>query len=61
MNKRIAKLADGRWIHFLDINRHFLGPNGVLPTKIMPDRLHPNAAGYRIWARSMEPTLRRLL
>ena len=34
---------------------------GVLSTKIMPDHLHPNARGYRIWARAMEPTLKKLL
>ena len=28
---------------------------------LMPDALHPNEAGYRAWARAMEPTLRQLL
>jgi beta-glucosidase len=27
----------------------------------MPDALHPNEAGYRIWAAAMEPKLKELL
>ena len=27
----------------------------------MPDFLHPNEAGYRIWANAMEPKLKQLL
>jgi len=27
----------------------------------MPDLLHPEAAGYKIWAEAMEPTLAKLL
>lgn len=36
----------------------FLEPNGDLPKSIMPDALHPNEAGYRIWARAIEPMIR---
>ena len=27
----------------------------------MPDFLHPNEAGYRIWAEAMEPMIKKLL
>jgi lysophospholipase L1-like esterase len=27
----------------------------------MPDLLHPNAAGYEIWAKAMQPTLDQML
>ena len=27
----------------------------------MPDYLHPNEAGYRIWANATEPKLKQLL
>jgi len=60
-NALIAELDDGRWIHYLDIGDKFLEPDGTLPEKIMPDFLHPNEAGYRIWAEAVEPTLARLL
>jgi beta-glucosidase len=60
-NRLIAELDDGRWIHFLDIGDRFLAPDGTLPKAIMPDFLHLNAEGYRIWAEAVEPTLSRLL
>ncbi len=61
VNALIAKLDDGKMIHFLDIGKAFLEPDGTLPKSIMPDALHPNAEGYAIWAREMEPTLAKLL
>jgi len=33
----------------------------VLPKSIMPDLLHPNAEGYDIWAKAMEPTIAKLM
>ena len=27
----------------------------------MPDALHPNEAGYKIWAAAMEPKIKQLL
>jgi beta-glucosidase len=61
VSRIIAKMADGRWVHFLDINQRFLTRKGILETGIMPDLLHPSAKGYRIWAQAMEPTLKRLM
>lgn len=60
-NAILAKLADGQHVHFLDINDKFLGQDGKIPWSIMPDQLHPNAAGYQIWADAMQPTLEKLL
>ncbi len=60
-NGMIAELDDGEWIHYLDIGESFLQPNGDLPESVMPDFLHPNEEGYRIWAEAMEPTLAGLL
>lgn len=61
INAQIAMLANKPRVHFLDINRIFLEKDGSLPRNIMPDRLHPNALGYQMWARAMEPKLRELL
>ncbi len=61
VSRAIAKMADGRQVHFLDINQRLLTRKGILDTKIMPDLLHPSAKGYRIWAQAMESTLKRLL
>jgi lysophospholipase L1-like esterase len=61
VNARIAGLADGRHVFFLDIGKELTGPDGVLSRDVMPDLLHPNEAGYRIWAHSMQPTLQKLM
>lgn len=61
VNTQIAALADGEWIHYLDIGSAFLEADGTLPASVMPDQLHPNERGYQIWAEAMEPTLAKLL
>ncbi|MDO4586696.1 MAG: GDSL-type esterase/lipase family protein [Planctomycetia bacterium] len=35
----------------------FLTEDGTLPPELMPDFLHPNAAGYEIWAKAVEPMI----
>ena len=45
---------------YLDIGSKFLRPNRTLSKTVMPDLLHPNALGYEIWAKSMEPAVRNL-
>lgn len=57
VNRDLAKLDDGRTIRFLDINAVFLGQDGRIPNTIMPDQLHPGAAGYQLWADAMQPLL----
>lgn len=61
VNQRIKGFADGKAVHFLDINAALLNPNGTLSKDVMPDLLHPNERGYEIWQRAMAPTLQRLL
>lgn len=61
INSAISKLNDGQHVTYLDINNEFLEADGTLPKTIMPDLLHPNAAGYQIWAEAMEPTLDAML
>jgi len=61
INIALAKLDDGKMVKFLDIGAKFLEPDGTLPKDIMPDLLHPNEKGYRIWADSMESALTDLL
>lgn len=60
-NKLIAKLEDGKSILFMNINSKLLGVDGVLTADIMPDRLHPSAKGYQIWAESIEPIVTKVL
>ena len=50
INSKLAKLADNKQVFFMDIGEKFLAPDGTLTPEIMPDGLHPNLAGYQIWA-----------
>ena len=61
INQILAKLDGHDLVTFLDFGAKFIGPDGIISRSIMPDFLHPNAAGYQIWAEEMEPTLQRLL
>lgn len=56
-----SKIADGKMIHYLDINKVFLTEDGTLTKEIMPDFLHPNVTGYKIWAEAMEPKIAELM
>lgn len=57
----VSKIADGKMIHYLDINGRFLTKDGLLPKDIMPDYLHPNKAGYKIWAEAIESKVAKLM
>jgi lysophospholipase L1-like esterase len=61
VNQALARLDDGTHIFYLDIGPQFIENDGSISKKIMPDYLHPNDAGYRIWANAMEPKLEQLL
>lgn len=61
VNALLPKLADGKRVFFLNINKAFLAPDGTLSKDIMPDLLHPNGEGYKIWQREMQPTLDKLM
>jgi lysophospholipase L1-like esterase len=61
INRIIKTYADGETVHWLDIGHVFLDEEGMMNRELMPDRLHPNEAGYRVWAKAMEPTIRKLL
>jgi len=56
-----SKIANGKMIHYLDINGKFLTKDGFLSKKIMPDYLHPNEEGYKIWAEAIEPKVAELM
>lgn len=58
---RFKSLADDQHVFFEDYGRFFMSRDGQLWNAILPDLLHPNDFGYEIWARAMEPTLKKLL
>ncbi|MBI5802780.1 MAG: GDSL family lipase [Verrucomicrobia bacterium] len=59
VNAKIAKLHDGKSVHYLDIGEKFL-TEGALKAEIMPDFLHLSKAGYQIWADAITPKLAEL-
>ena len=61
INQGLAALADGERVFFMDIGDAFLDPDGTLSTDVMPDGLHPNEQGYRIWADAIIDTVRELM
>jgi lysophospholipase L1-like esterase len=61
INSKLAKLADNKQVFFMDIGDKFLAPDGTLPPEIMPDGLHPNLRGYRIWADAISGRVRELM
>ncbi len=54
VNDRLRAFADQRQIFFLD-------RAGRLSEDVMPDALHPNERGYRIWADGMEGLVTQLM
>lgn len=58
INDGLEKIyADGgvENVQLYGIGDLMLDADGTLPPEIMPDALHPNAAGYEIWASAIEP------
>ena len=60
VNAILAKLDNGKTVHFLDIGNKFL-IDGVLKAEIMPDFLHLSEKGYQIWADAISSKLAELM
>lgn len=61
INEQIENFSDGQHVHYMNINETFLDDDGVLSEEIMPDLLHPNEYGYKLWAEAMMPKIEELL
>ena len=57
VNARLAPLADGTHVRWLDAGAGFVGPDGTIDPALMPDKLHPSPAGYEVWAAALRPVL----
>jgi beta-glucosidase len=60
-NRLASAVADGKTIVFEDYSGLFLKPDGTLKEELMPDFLHPNEEGYRIWSEAMEPAIAKMM
>ncbi len=61
VNRRIAKLHDGKKVFYLDIGQKFLDENGFIPKDVMSDALHPTTKGYEIWAEAVKGHIEKLM
>ncbi len=60
-NKIIKKYVDDKTVFLVDMNEAFLLKNGMLNMDLMRDQVHPNEAGYRVWAEAMEPFIQKVI
>ena len=61
VNQALAKLADGKMIHYLDLGSQLIEADGSIAKSVMPDYLHLSERGYEIWAETIEPELKEML
>jgi lysophospholipase L1-like esterase len=60
-NKLLPSLADGKTVFYMDIGKIFLDEQGNAKKELMPDFLHPNADGYKLWLEAVKPKLSELM
>lgn len=58
LNPLLAEIAKKHGATFIDLRDRFLAVDGTLPKSLMPDGVHPNEAGYAIWAAALKEAMR---
>lgn len=61
VNKLLPSLEKDKHITFLNMWKRFASADSQQNKKYFHDSAHPNAAGYQLWAETIEPTLTKLL
>lgn len=61
VNTGIAKLDDGKTVHYRDIGKVFMEADGTLSKEVMPDFLHLSGEGYKRWAEAIRQPLAELV
>ncbi len=63
INAKLARMADGQKIQYLNINSRLADREGKLRDGMMNDRdkLHPLLKGYQVWADALKPVFTELL
>ena len=57
INRHLEPLGKKPGVTYLDITKNWLQPDGTISRETMPDFLHPNQKGYKIWAEALKPAL----
>lgn len=61
VNALIRGFADGKDVLWCDFNAKWTPDGGWgVPKELMPDGIHPSAAGYAIWRTALEPLLEKI-
>jgi lysophospholipase L1-like esterase len=61
VNARVARLADGRAVRYVNVNDKLADRDGVLFEGMTADKLHPSIKGYQIWADALRPIFLEVL
>jgi lysophospholipase L1-like esterase len=61
INTRIAALADGRRVRYIDVNNRLAEKDGRVIGGMTVDGLHLSARGYQVWADALTPIFTELL
>jgi lysophospholipase L1-like esterase len=61
VNQRVAALADGKHVRYLNINEKLADSSGKLFDGMTMDGLHLAVKGYQVWADALKPILTELL
>ena len=59
VNDIIKPLADGDRVVWFDLGPKFSNPDGTINESLFRDHLHPNEAGYRVWAEALKPYINK--
>jgi lysophospholipase L1-like esterase len=61
INDRLSRLADGRRIRYLNLNRELAREDGAPRDGVTVDGLHLSVTGYQVWADALKPMLLEIL
>jgi lysophospholipase L1-like esterase len=61
VNAKLATLANGKDVFFLDVSDKLVEPDGTISAEVMPDKLHVAGPGYTRWLEALAPVLENLL
>ena len=61
INDRLAKMADGKRIRYLNVNDRLADKDGKLFEGFSKDKLHPTLKGYQVWADALKPIFTEIL